>query len=111
MLVLGLVLLVLGAILVLSGLFASGTEAKTVGGTTDVHTTFLGIDMPAETLFLIGVASAVLVLGGLWLSKVGARQEWRRRKDRRRLDELSQKLDRSESERRDEGTGNGNDRS
>ncbi|MEQ6903569.1 hypothetical protein [Nocardioides sp. YIM 152588] len=106
MLVFGLVLLVLGVVLILGGLFASGTESRTTGGTTDVHTTFLGIDMPAETLFLMGVIAAALVLGGLWLSRIGARQEWRRRKERKRLDELSQKLDRAEAdrlERRDPG--------
>lgn len=99
MVVFGVILLLLGVLLILGGLFGADTESLTSGGTTDVHTTLLGIEMSATALFLVGVVAAVLVLSGLWFTKLGARQGWRRRKEQRRLTELSEKLDRVESQR------------
>ncbi|WP_141014750.1 hypothetical protein [Nocardioides sambongensis] len=99
MVILGLVLLVVGALLVLGGVLGTGTESRTSDGGTDVYTTFIGIEMSATTLFIIGVVAAVLVLVGLWMTKVGARQGWRRRREQKRLTDLSEKLDRVEAER------------
>lgn len=99
MVVFGLVVLLIGALLILTGIFGADTESRTSGGVTDVHTTFLGMEMSASTLFLVGVVSAVLVLGGLWLLKIGTQQSWKRRKEQKRLTELSEKLDRVEAER------------
>jgi hypothetical protein len=102
MLIFGLVLLVIGVLGLLAGIFGTDTESRTSGGTTDVHATFIGIEMSATTLFLVGVASATLVLLGLWLMKVGAKQGWTRRKEQKRLTELSAKLEAAEAERRRE---------
>lgn len=103
MVVFGLVLLVVGALLILSGIFGAGTESRTSGGVTDVHTTFLGFEMTATALFLIGVAATALVLAGLWFAKIGLKQGWARRKEQKRLSELSDKLDRVEAERLADG--------
>lgn len=99
MVVFGVVLLVLGVLLLLSGIFGSGTESRTTGDVTEVHATLLGMEMSATTLFIVGVVAAVLVLGGLWFTKLGAQQGWKRRKEQRRLSELSEKLDRVEAQR------------
>lgn len=95
MLVFGLVLLVVGVIAILAGIFGSDTESLTSGGNTDVHATFLGFDMSASTLFIVALVSAALVVSGLWFMKVGARQGWKRRKEQRRMSEL----ERAEAER------------
>lgn len=95
MIVLGLLLLVIGVALILAGVFSAETESLTSGGKTDVHTTFLGIDMSASTLFIVALVAATAVFLGLWLMKAGARQGWRRRKDQKRINEL----ERAEAER------------
>ncbi|MEJ7833107.1 MAG: hypothetical protein WKF79_09345, partial [Nocardioides sp.] len=60
----------------------------------------LGIEIGALPLFLLGVASAVAILLGVSISKLGAKRELRHRRENRKLNELSEKLDRVESERR-----------
>ena len=51
-------------------------------------------------LFLIGVGSAVAIWWGLWIFKSGSKRSWARRKEQKRLEELSEKLDTVEAERR-----------
>lgn len=98
MVILGLLLLVVGVLGILSGVF--GTDYDTVEGKNQLTTEFLGINCGPEVIFLLGVISAVLVLAGLWFMKAGAKQGWRRRKEQKRLTELSDKLDEVELERR-----------
>lgn len=100
MVIFGLLLLVLGVLGLLAGVFGSEAEATSSKGQTDVHTTFIGIEMSATTLFILGALSALLILAGLWTMKVGAKQGWKRRKEQKRLSELSSKLDEVELERR-----------
>jgi len=100
MVILGLLLLVLGVLAILAGLFGTDTEATSSNGRTDVHATFLGVEVSATTVFVIGAVAAVLVLAGLWFMKAGAKQGWKRRKEQKRLTELSEKLDQVEMERR-----------
>lgn len=92
MLILGLLLIVVGAAVILAGLL--GTDVSSTG-TIDV----LGIDVSAETLFVLGILAAVAVLWGLWITKYGAQREWRQRREQKDLDQLSEKLDRAESGR------------
>ncbi|WP_148616218.1 hypothetical protein [Nocardioides rubriscoriae] len=92
MLLLGLVLIAVGAVLVIGGVFA----AEITGGQAE----FMGIDVSPMALFLLGTAAGVCVLLGLSLVRFGARRELRQRKERKSIDELSQKLDRAEAERR-----------
>lgn len=93
MLILGLLLIVAGAGLVLAGVF---TAELTSSGKLEL----LGIEMGATTLFLLGVAAAVAILWGLWITKFGARRGLRQRKEKRKLEELSDKLDRTGTGRR-----------
>lgn len=100
MVILGLVLLIVGVLGILAGVFGAEAESTSSKGQTDVHTTFLGIEMSANSLFILGIVSTLLVVGGLWLMKAGAKQGWKRRKEQKRLTELSDKLDEVELERR-----------
>ncbi|MBM9461151.1 hypothetical protein JK386_14710 [Nocardioides sp. zg-536] len=100
MVVVGVILILIGALGILAGLFGTDTEAVSSGGRSEVHATFLGIEMSATAVFLLGVACAVLVLSGLWCTKVGAKQNWRRHQERKRLEELSGKLENVEYDRR-----------
>ena len=100
MVILGLVLLVVGALGILGGLFNSA--AQSADGNKPEHVTYFGIDMNASTLFVIAVVSTLLVVLGLWLMKSGAKRGWKRRKEHKRLSELNEKLDRVEAERRGE---------
>ncbi|MFC5729150.1 MULTISPECIES: hypothetical protein [Nocardioides] len=94
MVILGLLILLLGVLGVLGGLFGTGYE-------NDKETTsYVGVDVTPEVIFILGIISALLVVAGLWTMKTGAKQGWRRRREHKRLGELSEKLDRVESERR-----------
>lgn len=97
MVILGLLVLLLGVALVLVGLFATGYDLDAKGRTV---VSIFKNDTTPEVIFLLGVASAVLVVLGLWLMKAGAKQGWKRRKEQKRLTELSDKLDEVELERR-----------
>ncbi|WP_183092876.1 hypothetical protein [Nocardioides stalactiti] len=103
MVIFGLILLAIGALGILLGIFKAGEEATTSDGKTDVHTTFLGIEMSASTLFIVAVVATSLVFVGLWFLKYGAKQGWKARKEQKRLEELSEKLDKAERRRGDEG--------
>src|SRR3954471_2711990 len=92
MVILGLILIVLGGLAIVCGLFATeldGTQLQ-----------FRGQDLSPAALFLIGVGSAVAIWWGLWLVKSGSKRSWARRKEQKRLQELSQKLDNVDEQRR-----------
>jgi len=92
MVILGLVLIALGALAIVCGLFASeidGTQLQ-----------FLGQDVDPAALFLIGVGSAVAIWWGLWILKAGSKRSWARRKEQKRLEDLSEKLDNVDASRR-----------
>ncbi|WP_408897716.1 hypothetical protein ACJ5H2_01085 [Nocardioides sp. R1-1] len=97
MVILGLLLLIIGVLGILSGVFGSDYD---VDGKDRRTTEIIGINVQPEVLFLLGVASGLLILAGLWFMKAGAKQGWRRRKEQKRLTELSEKLDRVEHDRR-----------
>lgn len=98
MVILGLVLIALGALGILAGIFLTDVE----GG----HVEFLGINMGAEALFLIGVAAGLAVLWGFGILKFGTKRGLKQRKEHRRLNELSDKLNRVEADRRSEDADN-----
>jgi hypothetical protein len=99
MVLFGLVIVLLGVCILLAGLFASGYDSEGGAMTNEL----LQINMPVEVLFLFGVASGALMLLGVWIMKRGAQQGWKHRQERKRLGELSDKLDQVEAERRAEG--------
>ena len=92
MVILGLVLIALGALAIVGGVFTSEVD----GG--DVQ--LLGQDISAVGLFLVGVGAAVAIWWGLWILKSGSKRSWARRKEQKRLEELSEKLDTVEADRR-----------
>ena len=51
------------------------------------------MDLSPMALFLIGVGSSVAIWWGLWILKSGSKRSWARRKEQKRLEELSDKLD------------------
>ncbi len=93
MVILGLLLLGVGAIAILAGVFTSD-----VGASGNVA--LLGIDMSPMVLFLVGVGAGASVLFGMSGLRIGTRRELRARREHRELARLSEKLDRVESERR-----------
>jgi hypothetical protein len=92
MLILGLLLVAAGAAVIIAGVFT----AEVTGG----HVEIIGIEVGVVTLFILGIASAVAILWGFSIGKFGARRSMRQRKENQRLEELSEKLDRVEAERR-----------
>lgn len=100
MVLFGLVLVLVGALLVIAGLFTAGIETDVDGSRIDSSTEVLGINMPAEGTFLVGAVAGALVVVGVWVMLAGARMGWRRRREQKRLSELSEKLEQVEAERR-----------
>jgi type VI protein secretion system component VasK len=92
MVILGLLLIALGALAIVCGLFA--TEIN--NGKLE----FLGQDVSPVVLFLIGVGAAVAIWWGLWLLKSGSQRSWARRKEQKRLEKLSADLDQADQRRR-----------
>ena len=91
--VVGLLLMVLGALAVVAAVFtAKGTSVE-----------LLGLDVSALGLFLIGLGSGAAILWGFSISKWGTKRNLRQRREARKLDELQQQLDRREAEQRRDG--------
>ena len=96
MVVFGLLLVALGAVVIVLGLFTS--EVKFEDNETTVE--IANVNLSTEGLFLAGVIAATLVIVGLWAIKVGAKMGWKHRKEQKRLEELSEKLEKAEAGRR-----------
>jgi hypothetical protein len=92
MLILGLLLVAAGAAVIIAAVFT----AEVTGG----HVEIIGIEVGVVTLFVLGVASAVAIWWGFSIGKFGARRSLRQRREDNRLQELSEKLDRVEADRR-----------
>lgn len=90
MLALGLVLLVVGVLVLLAGVFTAGDA-----GTASL----IGVHLGATAVFLLGVFSAAAILLGLWCTKFGTKRSIKHARDQRRLQHLSRKLDKIESDR------------
>ncbi len=93
--VLGLLLMIVGAVAIVAAVF-------TVDGSA---VEFLGFDITALGLYFIGLASGVAVLWGFGLTKWGTKRTIRQRRDSRRLSELSEKLDQVETGRHADDNG------
>jgi steroid 5-alpha reductase family enzyme len=96
MVVFGLVLIALGAVVIVLGLFTSEVKFEDNEATVEIA----NVNLSTEGLFLAGVIAAALILVGLWAVKLGAKMTWKHRKEQKRLNELSEKLDKVELERR-----------
>lgn len=91
MVVLGLLLILAGAVLIASAVFVSTGTAE-----------LLGMDLSALTIFLIGVASGAAILWGYTILKYGTKRELKQRRERRDMERLSAKLDKVEADRRED---------
>lgn len=91
MMFLGLLLIVVGAVVILAAVFVSEGRGE-----------LLGVDMSTLAVFLLGVAAGAAVLWGFSMLKWGTRRGLARRRERKELTHLNQKLDRVEAERRAE---------
>ncbi|HEX6150998.1 hypothetical protein [Nocardioides sp.] len=89
MVILGVVLIALGAVVIVAAVFDLQGSAA-----------LLSIDLSAVTVFLLGVAAGVAVLWGFGILRFGTKRSLQRRRESKKLEELSQKLDRVEAERK-----------
>jgi flagellar biosynthesis/type III secretory pathway M-ring protein FliF/YscJ len=65
----------------------------------------LGTDLGTRQIFLLGVAAAAAIVVGLLVLQFAARRSLKRRRERKQLNELSEKLDAAEAERHDDDHG------
>ena len=93
MLILGLIVVAVGVLLILLGVFATDVSPL---GQIDI----IGIDIGTTTLFLLGIGAGAAVLWGGSIAKYGVRRGLKQRKENKKMEELSEKLDRAETERR-----------
>jgi hypothetical protein len=91
MVVFGLLLILFAALAVVAGLFASDGTAE-----------FVGVDMSAFVIFLIGLAAGLAFLWGYTIAKYGVRKSFQHRRESKQLQELSDKLDKVDEEKRRE---------
>lgn len=92
MVILGILLIALGAVAIVAALgTAEGSGVE-----------LLGADIGAVTLFFVGLAAGVAILWGFGLTKWGTKRSIRHRRESKRLSELSEKLDEREAERRED---------
>jgi high-affinity Fe2+/Pb2+ permease len=92
MVIIGLVLIALGAVAIVLGLFTAELDGTTLK--------LAGIELSPVALFFVGVAAAVLVWWGLWILKSGSQRSWARRKEQKRLAKLAGQLDDVDPNRR-----------
>ena len=92
MLILGVVLLVIGAVLLVLGLFTTDDNGAAAAS-------YIGLDLGATTVFVLGLISGLLLLTGLALCKWGGKRSLRQAKERRRL---VHRLEEVENDRREE---------
>jgi hypothetical protein len=90
MLLLGLVLIALGALAIVAAVFATEVDGQVE---------FLGQDISGLALFLVGLGAGVAIWWGFSIFKWGTKRGWARRKEQKKMEELSEKLDRVEGHR------------
>ncbi len=96
MFVVGLLLMLFGALAIVAAAFGSSGTAE-----------FLGQDLSALAIFIIGIAAGVAILWGWTVAKLGVKRSFQHRRESKQLQELSEKLDKvDEEKRRDVDDGN-----
>jgi hypothetical protein len=91
MVILGLLLIALGAAVIVAAVFDLEGSAM-----------LLSTDLNALTVFLLGVGAGVAVLWGFGILKFGTKRTFQRRKESKKLEELHEKLEGVEAERTDD---------
>jgi uncharacterized membrane protein YccC len=91
MVVLGLLLMGVGAVAVVAALFTAEGSVELLGG-----------DISAMAMFFIGLGAGLAIVWGFGFSKWGTKRTLRHRRESKKLDELHQKLEKREAEERAE---------
>lgn len=91
MLILGLLLIAVGALAIVAAVFSAGYGDSG-------HLELLGTDIGVLFLFFLGVGAGVAILWGFTIAKFGTKRQLRQRRESKKLSELSEKLDRNEQE-------------
>lgn len=91
MVVLGILLMVIGALAVVAALF-------TASGTVEL----LGFDVSAMVMFFVGLGAGLAILWGFGFSRWGTKRSLRQRRENKRMAEMARQVDRHESEKRRE---------
>jgi hypothetical protein len=92
MVILGLLLIALGAVAIVAAIgTADGSGVE-----------LLGTDVSAVALFFIGLGAGVAILWGFGLTKWGTKRSIRQRRESKKLNELSEKLEERDAERRED---------
>ncbi len=92
MVILGLLLIGLGALAIVAAIMVSDGSAE-----------LLGMQLSAMEIFLVGVVAGAFLIWGFAILKYGTKRELRLRRERKQLTELSEKLDRVEREQNTSG--------
>jgi hypothetical protein len=95
MVLLGLVLIALGALAIVTAFFSAdihGDHIRLLGG----------LDVSPLVLFLIGLAAGLAILWGFSIFKWGTKRSWAKRREQKRLSKLADSVQSVESSRRDE---------
>jgi len=95
------VMVALGILLIVAGAIAIIAAATLSEGTANL----LGADLSAFTIFLIGVAAGAAILWGWALLKFSTKRGLKRRRDRKEINRLQERLDeaRADEHREDDG--------
>ncbi len=91
MVILGLLLIALGAVVIVAAVFDLEGSAM-----------LLSTDLSALTVFLLGVGAGLALLWGFGILKFGTKRTFRRRQESKKLEELHEKLEEVEAERKDD---------
>ena len=91
MVILGLLLIALGAVVIVAAVFDLEGSAM-----------LLSTDLDALTVFLLGVGAGLALLWGFGILKYGTKRTFQRRRESKELTELHEKLEEVESERKDD---------
>ncbi len=91
MVILGLLLILLGALTIVAVVF----------DLESVPVDLLGAELTSLTVFFLGVASGVAILWGFGILKFGTKRTLQHRRESKKLNELSAKLDEAEVDRND----------
>ena len=87
MVALGLVLVVVGVLVLLAGIFTTGDAGDA---------SILGIHLGSTAVFLLGVFSGVAILWGLGILRFGGKRQLKQRKEKRHLQKMAAKLEEME---------------
>lgn len=92
MLLLGLILIGAGALVIVSAVFTADLDGRTLE--------IIGIGVSPLGLFLLGVGAGLAILWGFGILKYGTKRSLRHRREAKQLEELSEKLEVADRERR-----------